>query len=126
MDPLEKTFGREEEDITLGRDIKYKPNDKVMVCIKRAGPNGVLIEVSEGKIVSYEGKERYIPPGCFFIKISEYGETTRGKTTSSNRDIGHRYLVNLSDGSLREFGQADIYPEKTSQEYIFENAFLHR
>jgi len=125
MDPLEKTFGSEEEKIILGKDIKYTAGQDVRVCLKQIDQKGVVIEILDGKILSYEGKERYIPPGCNFVRIVGR-KTIRGITTSSDREIRHRYRVKLSNGNIREFGQSDIYSEDASRDYIFKNAFLNK
>ena len=125
MDPLEKTFGAEDRDIIYGFDRKYHPGDIVTICLKKAGPQGVLLEVSKGEVVSYEGKERYIPPGSVFYKI-ERNKTTKCILETSDKSIDHTYNVKLKNGKIQIFYQKALFPEHTSKEYVFRNAFLNR
>ena len=87
MDPLERTFGREEAAIIAGKDAKYRIGSHVNVLIGLIERNGVFIPIKEAIVTDYLGKEHGV---------------------EHNRVIEHVYRLETSEGNFVNIAEENL------------------
>ena len=87
MDPLERTFGREEADIVNGRDIKYQTGQRVNIIFTVFGDGRKIVSIVPAVVREYLGKEHGV---------------------EHNRVIEHVYRLETSEGNFVNIAEENL------------------